>query len=387
MGDTARGRGRATWQDGTLAAKYGGRVQQSSIFDPAGRSYRAFRERPTSAQLATFTRWLRQAYPGAGSRANIRVFFAIMAVLILLPVMAGTASALFTALARGEDGKALAAGIGLLVEIAAGFGAARLFTKLGGPVNLGYYQLSEFARENGMQFTGVTPDPYYPGMIFGAGRTRASYGRVHSRPGERFFDIGTYRYTIGTRERQRVMVYGYMAFQIDRRLPHIVLDSLQNNVSLFGLGMSNLPASFSRDQRLSLEGDFNRYFTLYCPREYETDALYILTPDMMALLIDHSASFDVEIVDDLVFIYSPTPFYNGDENLLRRAFGVLDIVGGQTLRQTRMYSDDRTGGRETNRVAEGGRRLRRGWLTALIPIGLVVIYAIWQIFSTVMWRL
>ena len=40
----------------------------------------------------------------------------------------------------------------------------------------------------------------------------------------------------------------------------------------------------TRTQVLSLEGDFDRYFTLYCPKEYERDALYVFTPDLMALL-------------------------------------------------------------------------------------------------------
>lgn len=42
---------------------------------------------------------------------------------------------------------------------------------------------------------------------------------------------------------------------------------------------------------LSLEGDFDRYFTLYCPGDYERDALYVFTPDLLALLIDESRHF------------------------------------------------------------------------------------------------
>src|SRR5690606_23027033 len=83
-------------------------------------------------------------------------------------------------------------------------------------------------------------------------------------------------------------------------LPNIVLDAVGNN-TLFG---SNLPARFDRDQRLSLEGDFDQYFQLYCPEGYERDALYLFTPDIMARFIDNAAQLDAEIVDDWLFLYS-----------------------------------------------------------------------------------
>ena len=82
-------------------------------------------------------------------------------------------------------------------------------------------------------------------------------------------------------------------------LPHIVLDSTGNN-SVFG---SNLPVTFDADQLLGLEGDFDRHFSLYCPADYERDALYLFTPDIMARFIDNAAVLDVEIVDDWLFLY------------------------------------------------------------------------------------
>ncbi|GAA1220365.1 hypothetical protein GCM10009655_19930 [Rhodoglobus aureus] len=58
----------------------------------------------------------------------------------------------------------------------------------------------------------------------------------------------------------------------------MVLDARANN-QLFGF--SNLPKSFARDQVLKLEGDFNEHFTLYSPRHYERDALYVFTQHPM----------------------------------------------------------------------------------------------------------
>ncbi|GAA3596599.1 hypothetical protein GCM10022198_20670 [Klugiella xanthotipulae] len=232
-------------------------------------------------------------------------------------------------------------------------------------------RLFSFARDNRFQFTPRTENPLYPGMIFNLGHGRASCDRVHSLPGQRFFDIGRMTYRTSNGKSDVTHTWGYLAFQLDRRLPHIVLDSLSNNPL-----WSNLPDAFNRDQRLSLEGDFDRYFTLYCPREYERDALYILTPDVMALLIDHAAPFDVEIVDDLVFVYSAAPFDHNGMNAFVRMWQVLDTVGAKTLRQTHRYADERVPDRSLNVVAPPGRRLRRSYLPALIVGGIVLLVSV-----------
>ncbi|WP_261166701.1 DUF3137 domain-containing protein [Microbacterium sp. Marseille-Q6965] len=160
------------------------------------------------------------------------------------------------------------------------------------------YRLDHFARANGMEYVPRMADPRLPGLIFNRGSGRIASDRVRgTRP--RFVEFGNYRYTTGSGKNRRIHNWGYVAIHLDAPLPHIVLDALGNN-SLFG---SNLPTAFDRDQRLSLEGDFDRHFALYCPQGYERDALYLFTPDIMARFIDHAGQLDVEIVDDWLFLY------------------------------------------------------------------------------------
>jgi hypothetical protein len=147
-----------------------------------------------------------------------------------------------------------------------------------------------------------------------------------------------------------------MALKLDRQLPNMVLDARSNN-TLFGT--TDLPVSFSADQRLSLEGDFDKYFTLYCPKEYETDALYVFTPDLMALLVDQSQQFDVEIVDDWMFVYSTKKLNLTDIPTLNHLFRIVDTVGAKAVTQTDRYADERITGPALNMVAPEGRRLKR----------------------------
>ena len=232
-------------------------------------------------------------------------------------------------------------------------------------------RLSRFAAANGFRFSPIDKDPAYPGAIFGQGSARQVSNHLTSA-GERFLDIGNYTYTTGSGKNRQTHRWGFMALHLDRRLPHMVLDARANN-GLFG--MTNLPATFSRDQRLSLEGDFDKHFTLYAPREYETDALYVFAPDLMALLIDNAAPYDVEIVDDWMFVYSARPFALTDPAIVQRLLQIVDTVGAKTLAQTDRYVDDRVGEFTVNRVAQPGQRLRRGFpVVTVIVVAVVVVF-------------
>lgn len=160
------------------------------------------------------------------------------------------------------------------------------------------YRLSRFAQANGMHYEAKVADPPLPGMIFSLGRSRQSTDLVRGTT-PRFVEFGNYQYTVQSGKNSTTYRWGYVAVKLDVPLPNIVLDATGNN----GFG-SNLPASFQKEQRLSLEGDFDRHFTLYCPEGYERDALYLFTPDIMARFIDNAAQLDVEIVDDWLFLYT-----------------------------------------------------------------------------------
>ncbi|MGC5172469.1 hypothetical protein ACLQ2Q_17675 [Microbacterium sp. DT81.1] len=163
-----------------------------------------------------------------------------------------------------------------------------------------WYRLNRFAEANGMQYVPNLAGPRLPGMIFGVGSARAASDLLRGEE-PRFVEFGNYRYTTGSGKNRTTHTWGYVAIKLDVPLPNIVLDAVGNN-GLFGA--SNLTAAFDRDQRLSLEGDFDTYFSLYCPEGYERDALYLFTPDIMARFVDSAAALDVEIVDDWLFLYA-----------------------------------------------------------------------------------
>lgn len=181
-----------------------------------------------------------------------------------------------------------------------------------------WYRLDRFATANGMTYLPALPSPALPGMIFGTGSSRSSSDLVRGAE-PRFVEFANYQYTTGSGRNRTTHRWGYVAIKLDVPLPHIVLDATSNN-GLFG---SNLPATFDKDQKLSLEGDFDQHFSLYCPEGYEQDALYLFAPDIMARFIDAAAALDVEIVDDWLFLYGKREFSGLDPATWAWLFSVV----------------------------------------------------------------
>lgn len=238
-----------------------------------------------------------------------------------------------------------------------------------------------FARANNFSYTHALLDPPYTGMIFQQGHSRFASNIIYVPASESFasFEMGDYQYTTGSGKEKQTHNWFYLCVEMDRQLPHMVLDSRANNVRFFGKDlMTNLPESFSKDQILSLEGDFNSYFTLYAPKEYERDALYVFTPDLMALLMDKSAQFDAEIIDNKLYFYRRYSVDRTNPTMMYQLLTIIHTVGMKMYQQTDYYADERVGDRASNVIAQGGRRLKQriNWVVVIVVIA---IFAVWII--------
>ena len=197
------------------------------------------------------------------------------------------------------------------------------------------YRLDAFARANAMEYLPVLPQPNLPGLIFHSGSDRKATDLLRGTQ-PRFVEFANYQYTTSNGENSSTHHWGYVAIHIGTPLPHIVLDAVGNN----GLLGSNLPASFDKHQHLSLEGDFDRYFTLYCPQGYERDALYLFTPDIMVRFMDTASQLDVEIVDEWLFLYTQRPVSTTDPASWAWLFSAVSALMDK-LAQWERWRDER----------------------------------------------
>lgn len=294
-------------------------------FDP-----RSLTEPVDRNAVREYTRQHRTAGTGFGSAAAvipiiIGIFFVVTFGSVFVSVAASIIGA-FASFGSGDGGASvifsvIASFLPILVMGGVIAAIATVFTRGALGRSERRYRLDRFAAANGMSYVPALQNPALPGMIFGTGSSRASTDLVRGTQ-PRFVEFANYQYTTGSGKNRTTHRWGYVAIKLDVPLPNIVLDATSNN-GLFG---SNLPTTFDKDQRLSLEGDFDRYFALYCPEGYEQDALYLFTPDIMARFIDHAAALDVEIVDDWLFLYGKREFSSLDPATWAWLFSVVGAL-------------------------------------------------------------
>ncbi|HMH58244.1 MAG TPA: hypothetical protein VK537_03595 [Galbitalea sp.] len=234
-------------------------------------------------------------------------------------------------------------------------------------------RLDSFAQLNHMTYEFERRDLRYSGAIFSLG-TKAVASDVMTVKSGRGIQIGNYRSFARSLADSGRFHGGYVVIELDRRMPHMIAIAKRPRK----LGGQSIAPGLLRRQVLSLEGNFDKYFTLYAPRQYERDALYVFTPDLMVLLIDRLGSYDLEIVDNRLYIYSHRPFNLLDPTTHQRLASIVQTVGRKATSQTLRYSDDRTAP-DVDIVAPGGLRLRRG-----VTLGAViaVLYVAVRLFAS-----
>jgi len=159
-----------------------------------------------------------------------------------------------------------------------------------------HYRLSQFAEDNNMYYqpgpwlgTYLTPWANRVGGVL--------VSRVLRTRTDPSIEYGNFDGQYAANDDSGAGFGGYVAIRLDTNLPNILLLS-RRNASDRNLWRPIPPNT----EKLSLEGNFDDYFTLYAPSGYEADALYLFTPDVMTNLMDEASAFDVEIIDDWVFL-------------------------------------------------------------------------------------
>jgi hypothetical protein len=153
-------------------------------------------------------------------------------------------------------------------------------------------------------------------------------------------EVGNLRYRSA-----RSVEWHYVAVTLPDPLPHLILDATSN-----GHISDKLPVGIDREQRLSLEGDFDRWFQAYSTPAYRMEALYVLTPDVMAALIDQAGGFNVEIVDDMLVFFTPRAADFSAAETWEAVHAILTNVAPRIMAKAGRYLDERVPGQEIPRV-------------------------------------
>jgi hypothetical protein len=249
---------------------------------------------------------------------------------------------------------------------------------------------------------GFEPEPSavatFTSLISTAGQRVTGYPRFVA-PGVEFGNL--------VHVAPRSSEWHYLAITLPAPLPHLILDAAANNKII-----SDLPAGVDRGQRISLEGDFDRWFRVYAPVKYRLEAFYFLTPDVMAALIRDASGYNVEIIDNTLVFFAPKAVDFAKPEPWLAMHSILTDAASRLIASAELYRDERVPGQDVPpmvsairaaierphvpwvaprpRIGADGRRLtlrdrRRGIGPVLGAIGsfvlLVFLYAVPAIFA------
>lgn len=223
-------------------------------------------------------------------------------------------------------------------------------------------RVRRFAEANGFTFEEKMVRQE-AGSVFNVGRSRSTRLVVGGMYAGHPFWFGKHRYVIRSGKSQREITTGVVAVTLPRALPYVMLDGRQNT--------HYLGSDLDRSQRLELEGDFNKYFVVYCPKDYERDVLYFLTPELMQAMIDMDDVFDIEIIGNTMYFYryKEIPL---NETELKKVFLILEKIGGEVVENSSRYQDHRVD-KAVGTVAPEGLRLKKSvWPMIIGGIATVV---------------
>ena len=151
-------------------------------------------------------------------------------------------------------------------------------------------------------------------------------------------DCGKYQWSTGSGDTSRTHSWNFAAFRLPRPMPHLLLNAKANNLR----GMALLPIDLDKGQRLTLGAPFDDHYALHAPQGYGHDAFYLFPPDLMAMLIDAPGAFDIEIVDQWMFVYTPSEMDLARPSTWQLIGHIEATIGARIAQQAGRYADLRT---------------------------------------------
>ena len=197
--------------------------------------------------------------------------------------------------------------------------------------------LSEIAKANNFQVIEKIdkPEQQYAGSLLKAGKNQSVYSILKGIWAERSFEVFNLIYVTREGRNSSTNYAGILVVKLPRKVPNIIFDNKSDNF----LGVSSLgKAAPSSSQKVQLEGDFNKYFDVYVPKNYERDMLYFLTPELMQLLIEEGKEYDIEVIGDELYIYNNGMEFNfNDKDEFKGIFKLIESIGSEFSENTDSY--------------------------------------------------
>ncbi len=140
-------------------------------------------------------------------------------------------------------------------------------------------------------------------------------------------------------------------YRSENPAPHMVLDA-KGTRAVTGTGM---PRSISAQHQVPLGPEAEERFSLYALTEHHEDARALFNPELLRRLQESPGLFDIEVVDDWIFVYAPGEIVTSDPNTWSWAASVTDALLGAAQRWQGSTQESRDERGSTARCGPGTR--------------------------------
>jgi len=230
--------------------------------------------------------------------------------------------------------------------------------------NSAWYRLRRFAAANRLRFFTNAGDPNFPGVLFGSGVGVRRFEHLRAAEGDEF-EYGNMGKKDSEARKSGHTDGAYLAIRLETALPTVALAAKRSSTFFRTSALRDL----YNNEELSLDGDYSKRFTLYCPVGDEREVLNIFTPDLLKLFVDGRSSFSVEIVDNWLFAYRTKRLDLRNPGIHRRLLKIIDIIAEKGLSHTDRYREERPGSLRER----GGTTASRRLMTTLSVSGVVLL--------------
>jgi hypothetical protein len=116
---------------------------------------------------------------------------------------------------------------------------------------------------------------------------------------------------------------------------HVYIDSNLNNRKMSSSAMNIVSISIRENQKLTVEGDIEKFFTIYVPGSDRFKSLVTLTPEKLLALRDYGTKFDIEFCANKIYLISENKIKSPQDILQYQEsiFDVLDTIGIDVIRK------------------------------------------------------
>lgn len=177
--------------------------------------------------------------------------------------------------------------------------------------------MQQFASRNGFQFEADGESKHRMGKLFAHKHVNDTTNVVRGSYLDHPFELFNYHYKVGDGKHATHYNATVLQYTFAGLVPQFSLTER-------GDGLSVIHRLALGQRVLELEGDFHKYFVVYVKELHEIEMLEVLTPEIMAFLIDHGCKLSFEFVGRNLFIYQDHVIGKREE--LEAFFGLTRLL-------------------------------------------------------------